>query len=169
MWFSFIKHRGWPISSLNWPKDDFPSCRPERETVKFSVDGCDWQISVWGWGGWGRWAEMFVCEEASSSLSEAAVLTLCSAVISLKSCEVTACKAKVSHITCVVLGQNMLIWNFAINTFSTLMTLWGTCGNISCRSTREASSSHWRDGALLNISWATRGLIQGNWSRQRSS
>lgn len=51
----------------------------------------------------------------------------------------------------------------------TLRTFWGTSGSNSSSWDREASRSHWNDGALFSISWPTRGLIHGNCNKHISS
>lgn len=57
-------------------------------------------------------------------------------------------------------------WHVDLFTFR---TLFGTSGSSSFSWGSGAPRSHFRDGALFNISWPTRGLIQGNWDRHVSS
>lgn len=51
----------------------------------------------------------------------------------------------------------------------TLRTFCGTSGRSSISWDREASRSHWKNGALLSMSWLTRGLRQGNCDKHLSS
>lgn len=51
----------------------------------------------------------------------------------------------------------------------TLRTFCGTSGSSSFSWDREAPRSHWKNGALLSISWPTRGLIHENCNKHVSS